>query len=111
MVKPVKTNYGKLQTVLNPPMQLRIFPQRTEYNLKRDESIKNKTKIVLPAQYSISYPDIGAEVLYILVYIKIYIGNDMDKGHCVCEVLDYRVVNRHKTKSLLIEIKNVVPWI
>ena len=28
-------------------------------------------------------------MLYIIVYIKIHIGNDMDKGHSVCDVLDY----------------------
>ena len=35
-----------------------------------------------------SFPDIP-EVLYILVYIKLRIGNDMDIGHYVCDVLDY----------------------
>ena len=30
-----------------------------------------------------------AEVIYIIVSIKIHIGNDMDKGHYVCDVLDY----------------------
>ena len=28
-------------------------------------------------------------MLYILVYIKLHIGNGMDKGHYVCDVLDY----------------------
>ena len=28
------------------------------------------------------------EVLYIIGSIKLHIGNDMDKGHCVCDVLD-----------------------
>ena len=35
------------------------------------------------------FSGINAEVLYILVSIKIHIGNDMDKGHYVCDVLDY----------------------
>ena len=29
------------------------------------------------------------EVLYIIVYINIHIGNDMDKVHYVCDVLYY----------------------
>ena len=29
------------------------------------------------------------EFLHILVSIKLHIGNDMDKGHYVCDVLDY----------------------
>ena len=49
---------------------------------------KNKTKIALPAQYSMPFPD-KPEVLYILVSIKLHIGNDMDKGRYVCDVLDY----------------------
>ena len=28
-------------------------------------------------------------VLYIIVSIKLHIGNDMDKGHYACYVLDY----------------------
>ena len=28
-----------------------------------------------------------AEVIYILVSIKLHIGNDMDEGHYVCDVL------------------------
>ena len=48
---------------------------------------KNKTKIAPPDQYFISFPN-NREVLYILVSIKIHIGNDMDKGHYVCDVLD-----------------------
>ena len=35
------------------------------------------------------FPD-NPEVFYILVSIKIHIGNDMDKGHYVCDVLDYK---------------------
>ena len=30
------------------------------------------------------------EVLYILASIKIHIGNYMDTGHYVCDVLDYK---------------------
>ena len=36
-----------------------------------------------------SFPDKHAEEHYILVSIKLHIGNDMDKGHYVCDVLDY----------------------
>ena len=36
-----------------------------------------------------SFTVMHAEVIYILIYIKLYIGNDMDKGHYVCDVLDY----------------------
>ena len=35
-----------------------------------------------------SFPN-NPEVLYILVSIKLHIGNYMDKGHYVCDVLDY----------------------
>ena len=36
-----------------------------------------------------SFPGIDSEVLYILVYIKLNFGKDMEKGHYVCDVLDY----------------------
>ena len=68
-------------------MQLRIFLQRSEYSFEKYEYCKNKTKIALPAQYSMYLPDKNAEVLYILVSIKLHIGYDMDKGHYVCYVL------------------------
>ena len=35
-----------------------------------------------------SFPD-NPEVLYIIVSTKLHIGNDTDKGHYVCAVLDY----------------------
>ena len=35
------------------------------------------------------FSDKHPEVLYILVFIQIHIGNDMDKGHYVYDVLDY----------------------
>ena len=35
------------------------------------------------------FPDRHPEVLYILVSIKLHIGNDIDMGHCVCDVLYY----------------------
>ena len=38
------------------------------------------------------FPVINAEVFYILVSVKIHIGNGMDKAHCVCDVLDYNTV-------------------
>ena len=70
-------------------MQLRIFLQIPEYNFETNEYCKNKTKIPPPSQYSMSFPVKHAEVLYILFSIKLHIGNDKDKGHYVCDVLDY----------------------
>ena len=35
-----------------------------------------------------SFPN-DPKVIYILVSIKLDIGNDMDQGHYVCDVLDY----------------------
>ena len=70
-------------------MQLRISLQRSNFNYEKNEYCKTKTKIFLPAQYSMSFPDKHPEVLYILVYIKLHIGNDMDKVHYVCNVLYY----------------------
>ena len=35
------------------------------------------------------FPDKNLAVIYILVYINIYFGYDMDKCHYVCDVLDY----------------------
>ena len=36
-----------------------------------------------------SFPGKHTEVLYILVSIKIHIGNYIYKGHCVCDLLYY----------------------
>ena len=47
-----------------------------------------KQKNSLPDYYSMSFPGIEAEVLYILVSMKIYIGDNMDKGHYACRMLD-----------------------
>ena len=49
---------------------------------------KNKTKIALPAQYYMSFPN-NREVLYIIFSIKLHIGNDMDQVQYVCDVLEY----------------------
>ena len=57
--------------------------------MENNEYCKNKTKIVLPAQYYMSFPN-NREVFYIPVSIKLHIGNDRDKGHHVCDVLDYK---------------------
>ena len=35
------------------------------------------------------FPDKHPEVLYIIVSIKLHICNDLDKGHYVCDILDY----------------------
>ena len=87
--KTSKANLETKRSVLKPPMQLIIFFQRPEYNFVRDEFSKNKTKTALPAQYSMSFPGIYSKVLYIIVSIKLHIGNDIDKGHYVCYVLYY----------------------
>ena len=87
--KTSKANFEKHQSVLKPLMQIIIFLQRSEFTFQRDKFWKNKTKIAPPAQYSMYFPVIDAEVLYILVSIKIHIGNDMDKGHYICDLLDY----------------------
>ena len=55
---------------------------------KQKVSAKNKTKIALSAQYFLSRPN-NPEVIYVLVSIKYHIGNDMDQGHYICDVLDY----------------------
>ena len=89
-VKPVKPILKK-KPVLKPPMQPRIFIQIPEYNFEANEYWKNKTKFALIAQYSISFPDKHAKVPYIIIYIKLHIGNDMDKGHYVCDVLYYSI--------------------
>ena len=70
-------------------MQLRTFLQISKYNVQRNEFVKNRKKIALPAQYYMYYPVINTEVLYIIVSIHIPIGNNVGKGHYVYEVLDY----------------------
>ena len=67
-------------------MQLRISLQRSNYNMENNTFCKNKTKIALPDQYSMSFTN-NCEVLYIIVYIKLHIGNDLDQGHYVCDIL------------------------
>ena len=62
-VQPVKPILKK-KSVLKSPMQL-FDPILI---MKNTNSEKNKTKIALPAQYSMSFPD-KTEVIYILVYI------------------------------------------
>ena len=69
-------------------MQLRIFLQISEYNFETNEYAKN---ISLPSQYSMSFLGEDAEVLYIIVSIKLHIGNDMDKDHYICDVLDCNI--------------------
>ena len=69
-------------------MQLRISLQISHYNVENDTFCKNKTKIALSAQYSMSFPN-DPKVIYVLVYIKFHIVNDIYEGHYVCDVLDY----------------------
>ena len=73
---------------MKAPMQLRISLQRSHYNAENNTFCRNKTKIALSAQYSMSFPN-KPKVIYVLVSIKFNIGNDMDQGHYVCDVLDY----------------------
>ena len=68
-------------------MQLRISLQRSDFNYEKNEYRKHKTKISLPAQYSMSFPDKHPEVLDSIISIKLPIGNDMDNGHYVFDVL------------------------
>ena len=72
-------------------MQLRIFIKISEYNYERDEYCKNKTNISLPSQYSVSFTGIYSEVLYILVYIKLHIGKDIDKDQYACDIIYYNI--------------------
>ena len=53
--KTSEANFLKYQSLLKPPMILRIFLQRSEYNFEKYEYYKNKTKIALPAQYSMYF--------------------------------------------------------
>ena len=52
----------------------------------------NFEKVAFPSQYSMSFPGIDDEVLCILVFIKLRIVDDTDKGHYICDVLDYNTV-------------------
>ena len=70
-------------------MQLRIFLQISDSNFEKNECYKNKTKISLPAKYSVSFTDKHAGVIYNILHIKLIIGNDMDKGHYIYYLLDY----------------------
>ena len=82
-----KSNFETKQSVVKAPMQLRIFLQRSEYNVETDSFCKNKTKIALSAQYFLTCPN-NPEVIYVLVSIKYHIGNDLDQGHYLCDILD-----------------------
>ena len=57
--------------------------------MMKNEHCKSKTKIALPAHYSVYFTDKHHKELYIIVSIKLHIGNDLDKGHYVCDILDY----------------------
>ena len=58
------------------------------YNVETDGFCKNITKIALSAQYYMSCPN-DPKVICVLVSIKFHIGNDLDQGHYLCDVLDY----------------------
>ena len=75
------SNFENYQSVLNPPTQLRIILQTTEYDYETSEYCKNKTKIAPPSQYSMSFSGGNDEVVYIMVSIKIHRSKEMDSGH------------------------------
>ena len=83
-----KIQFEKKLSVLKSPMQLIISLQISNFNYEKNVFCKNKTKIALPARYSMSFPD-NPEVIYIIFSIKLHIGNDVDKGRYVCDVLYY----------------------
>ena len=56
--------------------------------METERFYKNKTKIALSAEYFLYCPN-DPEVIYVLVYIKYHIGNDLDQGHYIYDVLDY----------------------
>ena len=86
-----KSNFGRRKkSALKSPMQLRMSLQISHYNVKNKIFCRNITKIALPDQYSMSFQN-NPKVLYILVSIKLHIGNDMDQGNYVCDVLDYNI--------------------
>ena len=70
-------------------MNLRISLQRSEYSVERDEYYKNKTKIDLPSQYSMSFSGKHDEVVYIIVSIKVRVDKYMDSGHYIFDELYY----------------------
>ena len=82
------SNFESKQSVVSAPIQLIIHIQRTEYNAETESFCKNITKIALSAQYFLSRPN-DPKVIYVLVSIKYHIGNDMDQGHYICDILDY----------------------
>ena len=51
-------------------------------------NIAKINKIVLPDQYSMSFPDKHIEVIYIIVSIKLRYVNDIHSVHYVYDVLD-----------------------
>ena len=81
-----KSNFETEQSILSLLTQLRISLIRTEFNVETESMWKNKTKIALSAEYSL-YRQNNPEVIYVLVCIKYHIGNDMDEGHYICDVL------------------------
>ena len=66
--------------------------------MKKYNSAK-KQKIALPAQYSMSFPN-NTEVLYIIFSINLNIGNDIDKGHYVCDLLDHNTGTIRRSSDL-----------
>ena len=85
-VKPLKTVLKKIST--KTTNTTKNISSNTRVQFWKNKYCKNKIKIALPAQYFIYFPDKRTEVIYILVPFKLHIGNDMDTGHHVCDILD-----------------------
>ena len=81
--------FEKYQLVLNPPTQLRLPLQRSEYIGARDEFCKNKTKTALLSQYSMSFSGRHDKVVYILVSIQHRLVKDMYGIQYIYYVLYY----------------------
>ena len=57
--------------------------------MKEMNITKIKPKFSFQPKNSVSFPGKHAEVLYIIISVKICNGNDIDSGHYVCVVLYY----------------------
>ena len=86
-IKTKKSNFEE-KTVLKSPMQLRTSIQISHLNVENNIFCKNRIKIALPDQYSMSFPN-DPKLFHILVFMQLHIGNDMDQGKYVCDVLYY----------------------
>ena len=84
-IRPILKTSGSIK----PPMNIIIFLPRSEYNFETYQYCKNKTKTALLSQYSMVFTGKHDEVVYIIFYIKLLIGKDIDRGQYVCDELYY----------------------